>query len=167
MNQSFRFCPTCGQVLDYKIIKLGEPKRHVCGACNKIHFQNPKLAAGVLFVHEDKLVLGKRDIEPGRGLWSYPGGFVEQGETVNDAALREAKEEAKADVKLEGLLGVYSYPGSIIAVVMYRGRSVGPKPQAGDEVQEIGLFSPQEIPWEELAFQSVRDSLKDYLEWTS
>lgn len=163
MSASFRFCPQCGQGVVLKVVKEGESERHFCESCGRIHFLSPKLAAGIIVLHEGKMVLARRDIEPGWGLWTYPGGFVELGETVEQAAIREAKEEIKAEVELEGLLGVYSYPGVRVAVVMYRGRSVGEKPRSGDEVQEVQFFSPDEIPWEELAFASVTDALKDYL----
>jgi len=167
MNVFFRYCPHCASPIELKDLKSGEPKRHVCTSCQKIHFQGPKLAAGILLVHDGLLVLARRSIEPGLGLWSYPGGFVEQGEVVVEAAKREAWEEIHARVKIEGLLGVYSYKNSVIAIVMYRGRSIGEKPKVGDEVEEVGFFSPEKIPWGELAFPSVKDSIKDYLAWTS
>jgi ADP-ribose pyrophosphatase YjhB (NUDIX family) len=163
MSSSFRFCPQCGQKVILKFIKVGEPQRHFCESCEKIHFLSPKLAAGVIVLYDGKLVLSRRDIDPGQGLWTYPGGFVEVGETVEQAAIREAKEEIHADVQLEGLLGVYSYPGIGVAVVIFRGLSIGEKPRCGDEVQEVAFFSPHEIPWEKLAFSSVSDALKDFL----
>lgn len=163
MIDEFRFCPHCGHGVEKRLLKNGEPHRHVCGQCGTVHFHGPKLAAGVVFLHEGKLVLSRRDIEPGKGLWSYPGGFVERGERVSDAARREAREEVHADVEIDGLLGVYSYPATEVAIVVYYGRNRGVAPKPGDEVQEVQLFSPDEIPWHELAFRSVHDCLKDYL----
>jgi len=163
MKEALRFCSQCGGSLEYKLLKAGEPHRHVCSSCDTIHFLGPKLAAGVLFQHNDQIVLARRAIEPGMGLWAYPGGFVERGETLEEAAKREAKEEVCAEIELEGLLGVYSYPASIIAVVMFCGKSLGDKPKVGDEVKEVGFFSKENIPWEELAFSSVKESLEDYL----
>jgi len=165
--EKFQFCPYCGGAIELVLLKPREPERHVCQKCKEVHFLGPKLAAGVILVHDDQLVLTRRDIEPGRGLWTYPGGFVEIGEPVQDAAKREAREEVLAETQIDGILGIYSTPARMISVVVYRGRSVGAEPQAGDEVQEVGFFDLDKIPWEELAFSSVVDALKDYIAWTS
>jgi ADP-ribose pyrophosphatase YjhB (NUDIX family) len=159
----YRFCPKCGGVLDSKRLKENEPDRLVCRACEFVFFLNPKVAAGTLFQIEGKLVLLKRAIEPGYGKWGFPSGYVDRGETVVDAAIRETREEAGVNVELRELLGVYSYSGSPIVVVVYAADIVSGEPRADDESLEVDLFDASEIPWEELAFPSTRDALRAYI----
>ena len=158
----YRFCPKCGGALDSKRLKENEPDRLVCRACEFVFFLNPKVAAGTLFQIEGKLVLLKRAIEPGYGKWGFPSGYVDRGETVVDAAIRETREEAGVDVELRELLGVYSYSGSPIVVVVYAAEILSGEPRADDESLQVEVFSPPDIPWEELAFPSTRDALRAY-----
>ncbi len=97
------------------------------------------------------------------GRWVFPGGYVDRGESVRDAAIRETEEESKLNVKLRSLLGVYSYPRSPNVIVVYAAEVVGGELKAGDESVEAKTFAPSQIPWEELAFQSTKDALKDFL----
>ena len=106
----FRYCPKCGGSLDKKIVKATEPKRLVCQACSFIFYQDPKVVAGTLFKLNGGIVLLKRGVEPAFGKWVFPGGYVDRGESVQAAAVRETKEESQLDVKLGPLLNVYSYP---------------------------------------------------------
>ena len=158
----YRFCPKCGGPLDVKTLKANEPDRLVCRVCEFVFFLNPKVAAGTLFQVEGKLVLLKRAIEPGYGKWGFPSGYVDRGETVVDAAIRETREEAGVEVDLRELLGVYSYAGSPIVVVVYAADIVSGEPRADDESLELDVFDPSQIPWEELAFPSTRDALRAY-----
>jgi len=159
----FRFCPKCGAGLVLRRLKDHEPERMVCKACEYVLFRDPKLAAGTLFCSASKLVLLKRAIEPGYGKWVFPGGFVDRGETVKDAAIRETREEANVDVGIRELIDVYSYPGSPVVVVVYAAEILGGDLKAADETLEVKMFDPTDIPWGELAFPSTREALKAYI----
>ena len=163
LETEFRFCPRCGGALDRKQLKDTEPERLVCRRCDFIFFQNPKVAAGTLFHLDGNLVLLKRAIEPGYGKWVFPGGFVDRGETVIEAAIRETREEASVDVRIRELVDVYSYSSSPVVVIVYAADIVSGEPKAADESLELRFFEPAEIPWGELAFPSTRDALREYL----
>jgi ADP-ribose pyrophosphatase YjhB (NUDIX family) len=105
----------------------------------------------------------KRGVEPALGKWVFPGGYVDRGESVQEAAIRETKEESQVDVKLGPLLNVYSYPRTPNVIVVYTAVVVGGELAAGDESVEASLFAPDNIPWTELAFDSTRDALSDYI----
>jgi ADP-ribose pyrophosphatase YjhB (NUDIX family) len=105
----------------------------------------------------------KRDVEPAMGKWVFPGGYVDRGESVQEAAIRETREECQMEVKLGPLLNVYSYPGSPNIIVVYAAQVVGGELAAGDESVEARVFAPTEIPWNDLAFDSTKDALKDYI----
>ena len=105
----------------------------------------------------------KRDVEPAMGKWVFPGGYVDRGESVQEAAIRETREESQMDVKLGPLLNVYSYPHSPNVIVVYAAQAVGGELAAGDESVEAKVFAPTEIPWDDLAFDSTKDALKDYI----
>lgn len=159
----FRFCPKCGAGLLSKRLKDHEPERMVCKECEFVLFSDPKLAAGTLFCQGSKFVLLKRAIEPGYGKWVFPGGFVDRGETVMGAAIRETREEANVDVAIRGLIDVYSYAGSPVVVVVYAAEMIGGDLKAADETLEVKLFEQDDIPWDELAFPSTHDALKAYI----
>jgi ADP-ribose pyrophosphatase YjhB (NUDIX family) len=159
----YQYCPKCGGKLELRQVKRGEPERLVCTACLFIFFLDPKVAAGVIFKLDDKIVLARRAIDPGYGMWVFPGGFIDPGETVEEAAIREAREEVNAEVELQGLVGVYSYSGVPIVVIVHAGKLVGGELRAADECLEVRSFASDDIPWEDLAFSSVRDALRDYL----
>ena len=159
----YRFCPRCGGGLERRIVKAMEPKRLVCQACSFIFYQDPKVVAGTVFTLDGGIVLLKRDVEPAMGKWVFPGGYVDRGESVQEAAIRETKEESKVDVKLGPLLNVYSYPRSPNVIVVYAADIVGGELAAGDETIEARSFAPSAIPWKELAFDSTRDALNDYI----
>ena len=159
----FRFCPHDAGVLASRVVKPGEPPRLVCERCGRILWQDPKLAAGTLFTYEGKLVLLRRGIEPAYGKWVFPGGFVDRGEVVADGAVRETWEEARVRVVVTDLLGLYSYPARPVVVAVYAARIVEGVPTAADETLEVGFFGPDEIPWDDLAFPSTRDAVRDYV----
>ena len=158
----YRFCPKCGGALDSRILKENEPERLVCRSCDFVFFLNPKIAAGTLFELEGGLVLLRRAIEPGYGKWVFPGGFVDRGETLVEAAIRETREEANVEVRVRELLDVFSYTGSPVVVAVYAAEVLSGEPRAADESLELQAFAPGEIPWEELAFPSTRDALRAY-----
>jgi 8-oxo-dGTP diphosphatase len=159
----YRFCPRCGGDLEKRIVKPAEPKRLVCQNCSFIFYQDPKVVAGTIFTLRGGIVLLKRGVEPAMGKWVFPGGYVDRGESVDEAAIRETKEESQLDVKLSSLLNVYSYPGSPNIIVVYAAEVVGGELSAADESVEAGSFLPSEIPWEDLAFASTKDALNDYI----
>jgi ADP-ribose pyrophosphatase YjhB (NUDIX family) len=135
----------------------------VCGECSFIFYLDPKIAAGTLFTIDDRVALLRRGIEPAMNRWVFPGGYVDRGESVPEAAVRETKEESHLDVKVNSLLGVYSYPGSPTVIVVYAAEIIAGRLKAGDESVEAQTFSPSEIPWNELAFPSTREALRDYV----
>jgi ADP-ribose pyrophosphatase YjhB (NUDIX family) len=158
----YRFCPKCGGALDSRVLKENEPERLVCRLCEFVFFLNPKVAAGTLFQIEGKLVLLKRAIEPGYGKWVFPGGFVDRGETVVEAAIRETWEEANVEVRVRELVDVFSYSGAPVIVAVYAADIVSGEPRAADQSLELDTFGPAEIPWEDLAFPSTHDALRAY-----
>ncbi|MGQ4809014.1 NADH pyrophosphatase [Candidatus Entotheonellaceae bacterium PAL068K] len=158
-----QFCSTCGGRLARQRVKAHEPERLVCTACGFIVFEDPKVTTGTIPLLDDKIVLLKRGIEPSYGRWSFPGGFMDRGERVEDAAVRETWEEANIKVDITRLLNVYSYPGHPVVVIVYLAEVVGGELQAMDETLEARLFAPPDIPWDELAFPSTRESLQDCL----
>jgi ADP-ribose pyrophosphatase YjhB (NUDIX family) len=159
----FRFCPKCGGNLDKRIVKTSEPRRLVCQTCSFIFYQDPKVVAGTLFTLNDGIVLLKRGVEPALGKWVFPGGYVDRGESVRDAAIRETKEECQLDVELGPLLNVYSYPRSPNVIVVYTAEVIGGTLSAADESTDADVFSPKQLPWHDLAFDSTRDALNDYI----
>lgn len=160
----FRFCPRCGGTLDKRQIKANEPRRLVCVNCSFIFYQDPKVVAGTLFTLDGGIVLLRRGVEPALGKWVFPGGYVDRGESVRDAAIRETKEESQLDVRLGALLNVYSYPRSPNVIVVYTAEVIGGELSAADECTEARIFTASDLPWEELAFESTRDALLDYVE---
>jgi 8-oxo-dGTP diphosphatase len=162
VDPPFRFCPLCGGGLEKKRIKSREPERLVCERCNFVYYLDPKVAAATVTLVDNRIVLVKRSIPPGYGKWVIPGGFVDRGETLEEAAIRETLEETNLRVRINALLNVYSYPGSTVVVVAYQAEAVSGIPAACDECLELTLYPYDEIPWSELAFPSTRDALKDY-----
>jgi ADP-ribose pyrophosphatase YjhB (NUDIX family) len=159
----FRFCPHCGGQLERKRFKDTEPKRRVCSTCAFIFYEDPKIAACTIPVIDNKIVLLKRGIEPSYSKWVFPGGFMDRGERVEEAAIRETWEEANLKVEIERLLNVYSYPGHPTVIIVYLVKVVGGQLEAMDETLEAATFAPGEIPWDELAFESTREALREYL----
>jgi ADP-ribose pyrophosphatase YjhB (NUDIX family) len=164
MDTAYKFCPTCGGALEQRILKKGDPHRLVCGRCGFVFYLDPKVAVGTIIRTEDSgLVLVRRAIEPGYGLWVFPGGYVDRGEEITAAAKREAKEEAGLDVRLDAMVNVYSYPGRPLIIVVYAASIVGGELCTDEECLEARVFAPNEIPWPNLAFRSTHEALEEYL----
>ncbi len=164
MEPAYRFCPSCGGALESRSLKEGDPPRLVCSACGFIFYLDPKVAVGTIITADDsRIVMVRRAIEPGYGLWVFPGGYVDRGEEITSAAVREAREEAGLDVRLDGLVNIYSYPGRPLIIVVYAATAVGGRLCTDEECLEVRLFAASEIPWGELAFPSTRDALREYL----
>jgi ADP-ribose pyrophosphatase YjhB (NUDIX family) len=156
--------PSCGGALAARVLKPGEPERLVCERCGFVFYLDPKVAVGTIIRAEDgRIVLVRRAIEPGYGLWVFPGGYVDRGEEITSAALREAREESGLDVRLDGLINIYSYPGRPLIIIVYAATLVGGDLCCDDEGLEARLFSRDELPWGALAFRSTTDALRDYL----
>ena len=160
----FRFCPPCGGPLEARLLKEGDPPRLVCGTCGFIFYLDPKLAVGTVIVDDKgRIVLVRRAIEPGYGKWVFPGGYVDRGEEVRHAAVREALEETSLDVRLDRLLDIYSYTGRTPVIIVYAATLLGGVLACDDEGLEAKFFEPADIPWDELAFRSTLEALREFL----
>jgi ADP-ribose pyrophosphatase YjhB (NUDIX family) len=160
----YRFCPRCGGTLERRLLKSTEPERLVCAACTYVFYLDPKIAVGTIIRAErDHLVLVRRAIEPGYGKWVFPGGYVDRGEPLTEAAVREAREECGLDIRLDGLVNIYSYAGRAPVIVVYAATAIGGTLGGDDECIEAALFEPLAIPWGDLAFRSTEEGLRDYL----
>jgi len=159
---TIRFCPLCGGPLRRAPVPPDQREQAVCPACGFVFYLNPKVVAGTIPEQEGRVLLTRRSINPGRGLWTFPGGFVDFGEAVTDAAVRETLEETGLTVSLTGLLNVYSYPGSPV-IIVYTARVTGGTLTPCAENDRLEWLTPAEIPWPELAFDSTREALR---EWT-
>lgn len=136
--------------------------RQVCGTCGFINYVNPKIVVGSVVTFGDKILFCRRAIEPRRGFWTLPAGFLEENETVEEGAKREAREEACATIEIDGLLAVYSIPRISQVQLMFRARLVDPVVAPGPESLDVALLHWDEIPWDELAFPSVKWALDQH-----
>ena len=163
-SHEYRFCPRCGGALERRVLKAMEPTRPVCTSCGFVFYIDPKIAVGTIIRSESgRIVLVRRAIDPGYGMWVFPGGYVDRGEPLPVAAIREAREECGLEIHLDGLVNIYSYPGRAPVIVVYAATAVGGTLSADDECLETCEFSPDLIPWQDLAFRSTADGLRDYL----
>lgn len=154
-----RYCSKCAAELVREIPAGDNRERAVCRACGEIHYQNPNNVVGCLLTHDEKVLLCKRAIEPRKGYWTLPAGFMEMGETSRDGAAREAFEEACAQTGELKLFAIYNLPRISQVYLMYRGILKDGVCSAGEESLEVGLFSEAEIPWDNLAFPIVTEAL--------
>ena len=160
----YSFCPVCGGALEPRLLKAGEPTRLVCARCGFVFYLDPKVAVGTIIRDErGHIVLVRRAIEPGYGRWVFPGGYVDRGEEVPVAAVREAREEAGLEIRLDGLINGYSYRGRAPVIIVYAATMTGGCLACDDEGLEARFFAPDDIPWDELAFQSTHDALRELL----
>ena len=159
----YRYCPRCGGGLELRVVRQKERARPACTRCGLVVYLNPKVAACTVTTVDGGIVLLKRGIEPERGRWVFPGGFVDRGETVPEAAVRETLEEVNLRVGLTGILDVYSFAGNEVVVIVYAAHVLSGRLAPGDEAQAVVAFPPEELPWEELGFESTRAALRDYL----
>jgi len=162
--RQFAHCYACGENLRQAFVKEEGRRRHVCRGCGRITYMNPKVVAAVIPVTADgRVVLLRRNIEPAKGKWTYPAGFQEMGESSLRAAIRETNEEICVRVKVDGLLGVYSYAHAGVVTIVYTARLLkGERPSIGEEAKEVGVFTPAQIPWHDLAFKSTLEALRDW-----
>lgn len=159
----YRFCPACGGTLEARSLKAGDPERLICGRCGFVFYLDPKVAVGTIIQMADGgIVLVRRAIDPGYGLWVFPGGYVDRGEEVQAAAIREAREESGLDVRIDRLVNVYSYPGNAPVIIVYAATALGGDLCTDEECLEARVFRPEEIPWNQLAFRSTSEALRDW-----
>ena len=158
------FCSNCGVAVQLRIPPGDNLPRYVFDACKTIHYQNPKIVAGCLPQWEDKVLLCRRAIEPRYGLWTLPAGFMEKGETTVQTAIRETLEEAGAKIEMTGLYTLFNLPYIDQVYLLYRSRLLDLDFAPGDESLEVQLFSEGEIPWDQLAFRVMHETLKLYFE---
>ena len=138
------YCHRCGEVLEEQ--HVAGALRPKCEGCGEVVFLDPKLAVVVIASRDSQILMVKRDIDPMMGRWSFPSGYVDRGEVVEEAAVREVREETNVEVSLEALLGVYSRQNAPVVLVAYAARIVGGSPEAGDEAQAVKLFSADDLP---------------------
>lgn len=162
--RSFRHCKVCGAPVAYRMPDDDNRERAVCTACGNVHYENPLNVVGTLPVWEDRVLLCRRNIEPRFGLWTLPAGFMELGETLEAGALRETIEEAGARVEMQGLYTVLNVVRAGQVHFFYRARLLDTRFEPGPETIEARLFTQDELPWEQLAFRTVRETLERYFE---
>ncbi|MCA9830705.1 MAG: NUDIX hydrolase [Dehalococcoidia bacterium] len=157
-----RYCMQCGQRLTTAVPEGDHKRRLVCMDCGFVHYINPRPVAGTIPAREDgRLLLLRRAIEPRLGSWVFPGGYMDVGETAEEAAIRETMEEAMLEVTQLQLSGVYTRPEPGVVVIVYEALAVG-EAAVGEETSEIAWFEPEKIPWGELAFDSTEWALRDW-----
>ena len=156
------FCSNCGSRVTHKVPPGDTLPRYVCDACNTIHYQNPRIIVGCIPEWEDKILLCKRAIEPRYGLWTVPAGFMENGETTYQGAIRETLEEANARVEVGPLYAIYNIPHINQVYMLYRAALIDLDFSPGTESLETRLFTEAEVPWPEIAFVTVRNTLTHY-----
>jgi len=158
------YCSHCGAPVELRVPPGDHLPRYVCNACGTIHYQNPRLVVGCVPEHAGRILLCRRAIEPRLGYWTVPAGFMENGETLQQAAARESHEEALARVEIGSLLAVVHVLHARQVHVFFRAALLNPEYGAGAESLEVALVAPAEIPWGELAFPSTEYALRRYLE---
>ncbi len=158
------FCADCGGSLERLQPAGDDRERDVCAACGTVHYLNPKVVVGAVCSFEDRLLLCRRAIEPRIGFWTIPAGYMEIGETAEEGAMREAWEEARARIAIDGLIAVYSVKRIDQVQLLYRARLLDPAVRAGPESLEVRLVAWDAIPWDELAFPTVHWVLRRAIE---
>jgi len=159
-----KYCSQCATPVE-EIIPEGDNRlRHVCPSCGTIHYQNPNIVAGTLPVYQGKVLLCKRAIEPRKSYWTLPAGFMENNETTEEGALRETWEEAQAKVNLGQFYSMITVPAISQVHIFFLATMDKPEFASGPESEEVALFSEEDIPWKEIAFGTVKMTLRKYFE---
>jgi ADP-ribose pyrophosphatase YjhB (NUDIX family) len=156
------YCPACGKPVAERVLEADHRPRLVCPD-GHVTWRNPRLVVGTLPVRGGRVFLARRAIEPGAGLWTYPGGFLELGEAAQEGARRETEEETQLRIEVGRLIGAYSRPAAGVVTLVYEATVVGGQAEPGAETTEVRDFGPDEIPWAELAFTTVDSALRDWV----
>ncbi len=159
-----KFCSNCGAPVALRVPPGDNLPRHVCDACHTIHYQNPRMVVGCIVEHGDRILLCRRAIEPRHGYWTVPAGYMENGESTFQGAMRETLEEANARVEIDSLYALYNIPHINQVYLLFRARLLDPQVSPGAESLEVGLYAENQIPWDQIAFASVRNALVHYYE---
>ena len=162
MTQSMKFCTSCASPLNIELPQGDSRARHVCSECGEIHYQNPKIVTGCIPEWEDRILLCRRAIQPRHGFWTLPAGFMENGESAQQGAARETMEEANAKVRIVQLYATFNLPHIDQVYMLFRGQLLDTGFSPGEESLETCLYRESEIPWDELAFAVVRETLVHY-----
>jgi ADP-ribose pyrophosphatase YjhB (NUDIX family) len=158
-----RFCPLCGAALERRCVPPEDKPQPVCAGCHFVYYMSQKVVAGTIPVEDGRILLTRRAIHPAHGKWTFPGGYVDWGEPVDEAAVRETLEETGLTVKLGGLVGVYSYAAAPVVIVVYEARVTGGTIAVCHENDRVEWIAPSDIPWDDLAFPSTTAALRDFL----
>ncbi len=159
-----RYCTRCGHFIVERYIESEARRRFCCESCGAIHYENPRVVSSVIVEHGGRTLLQQRAMDPRRGYWTFPGGFLEVGETPEEGALREAKEEVGLEVALTGLQGVYARTDAGIVLVVYTGISASDAAFVGDaESTDVRWYASDDIPWADLAFDTTEAALRDWI----
>ena len=159
----YKYCPQCGSAALRACIPEGDNRcREICDDCSYIHYRNPRIVAGCVAAWEDRVLLCLRAIEPRAGAWTLPAGFMENDESISEAAQRETLEEAKVHVELQGLFSLLSVPHADQVHAIFRARLFAPSCSPGVESRAARLFEEHELPWGKIAFSSIYHTLKLY-----
>ena len=162
LGEEPRFCPACGAPVESRLLEADHRPRLVC-LNGHVTWRNPRIVVGAIPVRGGRAFLARRAIDPGRGRWTYPGGFLELGEAAQEGARREAEEETELRIEVGRLVGVYSRPHVGIVTIVYEADVVGGRPEPAAETSEVRDFGPDEMPWDELAFTTVESALRDWV----
>jgi len=162
LGEDPRFCPSCGRPVESRLLEEDHRPRLICPE-GHVTWRNPRVVVGTLPVRAGQVYLARRAIEPGLGRWTYPGGFLEVGESAQEGARRETEEETELRIEVGRLIGVYSRPHVGIVTVVFAADVVGGRPEPAAETTEVRGFGPDEIPWDELAFTTVESALRDWV----
>jgi ADP-ribose pyrophosphatase YjhB (NUDIX family) len=165
MASSLNFCSRCGSSLRFGLVEGEDRERLSCGACGHVVYVNPRLVVTVLPITDaGEIILIRRGIEPGKGWWAQPGGFLEVDETVNQAAIRETLEETGLLVEPGELVGIYTRLEAAVVTLAFEARIVGGTPAPTPEASEVRAFPPEGIPWSGIAFSTTTWALRDWLD---
>jgi ADP-ribose pyrophosphatase YjhB (NUDIX family) len=157
-----KYCSQCGGGLSYRIPFGDDRPRYVCDECGTVHYENPKVVVGCIPVWEDNVLLCRRAIEPGLGKWTLPAGYLENGESAEQGAIRETYEEAGTRVEIVQPYAVFSLTFADHIYFMFHARMMSPRFAPGKESLSVKLFDEAEIPWSEIAFGVIRETLERF-----